>query len=205
MAQCRICGNVSGNHSYELKELMYGHEETFKYFQCSNCSCLQIYEIPELIGRFYPEEYYSFSSGPKVKTSPIEKFIQYHRFRQSLFGNDLLGSILAPFLKKSPVLETMKHAGIKENMKVLDIGCGAGLILYLMRLAGMKNLTGIDPFIKDNIIYDEHLRILKKDILNQKEIKDIVTFIANLIDKKEDLEQIEFDKEFHFENYHEIY
>ena len=38
------------------------------------------------------------------------------------------------------------------------------------------------------------------ELSNEKEIKDIVTFIAKLIGKKEDLEHITFDKGFHLES-----
>jgi SAM-dependent methyltransferase len=164
VAKCRICGNDADNYFYELKELMYGTGEKFKYFQCSKCNCLQIETLPGDMAKYYPQDYYSFTETPQIKTSEIEQFLQYHRYRQCLFGNNLLGSTMRPFLKKSPELETMKKAGIKEHMSVLDVGCGAGLILYLMGLAGMKNLTGIDPYIKDDIHYSEHLRVLKKDI-----------------------------------------
>ena len=37
------------------------------------------------------------------------------------------------------------------------------------------------------------------ELSNEKEIKDILTFIANLIEKKEDLDYIKFDKRFHLE------
>jgi len=38
------------------------------------------------------------------------------------------------------------------------------------------------------------------ELSNDKEIKDILTFIANLIEKEEDLEHIKFDKIFHLES-----
>ena len=38
------------------------------------------------------------------------------------------------------------------------------------------------------------------ELSNEKEIKDILTFIANLLEKEEDLEHIKFDKEFHLES-----
>ena len=38
------------------------------------------------------------------------------------------------------------------------------------------------------------------ELSNEKEIKDILTFIANIVEKKEDLEHIKFDKRFHFES-----
>jgi SAM-dependent methyltransferase len=194
VTKCRICGNDADNFFYELKELMYGTGEKFKYFQCSKCNCLQIGALPGDMAKYYPQDYYSFTETPQIKTSEIEQFLLYHRYRQCLFGNDLLGSAMRPFLKKSPELETMKKAGIKEHMSVLDVGCGAGLILYLMGLAGMKNLTGIDPYIKDDIHYSEHLSVLKKDIYEIEGKWDFI-FVNHVLEHVAD--QLQFFKEIH--------
>jgi SAM-dependent methyltransferase len=194
VAKCRICGNDTDNFFYELKELMFGTGEKFKYFQCSKCNCLQIEEIPENIGQYYPQDYYSFSSTPKLISSPLSKFLLYHRYRRCLFGKNLLGSLMMPFVKKSPELETMKKAGIKEKMSVLDVGCGAGLILYLMGLAGMKNLTGIDPFIKDDIHYSEHVKVLKKNI-NELDGKWDFIIVNHVLEHIDD--QFQFFREIH--------
>lgn len=44
--QCRVCSNIKNNVTYEVPEMMYGTRETFTYFQCARCRCLQIVEIP---------------------------------------------------------------------------------------------------------------------------------------------------------------
>jgi SAM-dependent methyltransferase len=194
VAKCRICGNDSNNIFYNLRELMYGTGEKFEYFQCSNCKCLQIADLPADIAKYYPQDYYSFAETPQINASGIKQFLLYHRYRQCLFGNNLLGSLLLPFLKKSPELETMKKAGIKEEMSVLDVGCGSGLMLYLMGLAGMKNLTGIDPFIKDDIHYSEHVKVLKKNI-NELDGKWDFIIVNHVLEHIAD--QFQFFREIH--------
>ena len=44
--KCRICNNIEGNKTYEVREMMWGLRETFAYFQCSKCECFQISQIP---------------------------------------------------------------------------------------------------------------------------------------------------------------
>ena len=61
---CKICGNNKGNRIYHAKEMMLGLKHEFVYFECSECECLQIADIPENIGDYYPSHYYSFK---KVK------------------------------------------------------------------------------------------------------------------------------------------
>jgi 2-polyprenyl-3-methyl-5-hydroxy-6-metoxy-1,4-benzoquinol methylase len=177
---------------------MYGTGERFPYFKCSKCQCLQIEQLPEDIAKYYPDDYYSFSETPHIINSSLKKFLLYHRYRQCLFGGDLLGKILLKFLKRSPELEMMKKAGIKEGMSVLDVGCGSGLVLYLMNLAGMKKLIGIDPYIKHDIHYNDELSILKKDIYAMEGKWDFI-FINHV------LEHINYQQKFFNEVYKKLH
>ena len=58
---CRICGTQGEFQSYLVREMMQGTKEEFEYFVCGNCNCLQIAEVPEDLGKYYGENYYSFS------------------------------------------------------------------------------------------------------------------------------------------------
>mgnify|MGYP000938470375 CR=1 FL=1 len=40
--------------SYVAREMMIGMREEFRYFQCANCDCLQIEEVPVNMDKFYP-------------------------------------------------------------------------------------------------------------------------------------------------------
>jgi hypothetical protein len=57
--KCRVCDNESGNKVYIVPEMMYGTGETFIYFQCSQCMCLQIADIPSDMTAYYPRDYYT--------------------------------------------------------------------------------------------------------------------------------------------------
>jgi len=57
---CKICNNQSHNYSLTARERMLGLDDEFEYFECSNCKCIQIIEIPEDMNRYYPENYYSY-------------------------------------------------------------------------------------------------------------------------------------------------
>ena len=60
-SRCRICGAYHNNKTYTAKEMMYGTKEEFDYFICGNCGCMQIRKIPEDMGRYYKDNYYSMA------------------------------------------------------------------------------------------------------------------------------------------------
>lgn len=61
-SKCRICGNRSEHKVYRVKEMFFGTGQEFDYFECDNCQCIQIMEIPENLGEFYEKGYYSFKN-----------------------------------------------------------------------------------------------------------------------------------------------
>lgn len=59
-SKCRLCGDEAEHKVFYVKEMFFGTGEEFTYFECDKCQCIQIWEIPENIGKFYGEGYYSF-------------------------------------------------------------------------------------------------------------------------------------------------
>ena len=59
-SKCRICGEEAEHKVYRVKEMFFGTRQEFDYFECGNCQCIQILEIPKNLGDFYGNEYYSF-------------------------------------------------------------------------------------------------------------------------------------------------
>ena len=51
-----------------------------------------------------------------------------------------------------------------NTSSVLDVGCGAGEFLCKLAKQGFVNLTGCDPFIDNDIFYENGVRIYKKEI-----------------------------------------
>jgi SAM-dependent methyltransferase len=59
--ECRICGAEGEFNSYLAREMMQNKRDEFEYFACPKCGCLQIARIPENLGDYYGEGYYSFT------------------------------------------------------------------------------------------------------------------------------------------------
>lgn len=174
---CRICGNTSNNKKFVIREMMFGYNDLFPYFECASCGCLQIENVPPDMTRYYPGSYYSF----KARSSPVEpqSFIPKLRrlLRRKIDNIVTFQKRFSPILKHifpdHTLIRTLKHylppnglsgTDIKENSRVLDLGCGSGKLLLALNRAGVKNLLGVDAYIEKDIEYSKNFKILKSTI-----------------------------------------
>jgi ubiquinone/menaquinone biosynthesis C-methylase UbiE len=58
----------------------------------------------------------------------------------------------------------LKNKFLSRHDKILDVGCGAGKLLFSLKENGFDKVLGIDPFLTDTILYKNGLTILKKTI-----------------------------------------
>jgi len=65
------------------------------------------------------------------------------------------------------VTEVVEELGISKDAKILDVGCGSGEILYILKTCGFKNLVGVD-IIDQNL---KGIKYFKIDINNPEELK----------------------------------
>ena len=170
---CIICENIGGNTSLEVKELQLGLNENFTYQLCKECGSLQLLDPPTDLSKYYPNEnYYSFQRNAPQLTDPgllrliKTKYLLYKEQR-------LAGALLTTAYKEPEYYGWMRHARVKLNDKILDVGCGTGDLLRKLHKMGFKDLTGIDPFI-DKEIKIGPINIYKKDIFSMDGKYDLV-------------------------------
>lgn len=170
---CILCGNTNNNKSYTVKELQLGLDEYFEYQLCGSCGSMQLQDVPDNLGKYYPnEDYYSFKLDMHIhkKADTIRKI----QAEYLLFGkNKILGSLLSIGYKMPEQYEWMKITGAKYESAILDIGTGNGSLLAKLFQIGFTNLTGIDPFINASQDYGS-IKILKKNIYEVTEKYDVV-------------------------------
>lgn len=171
--KCRICGNEKENQSYIAREMMFGIKDVFRYFQCSKCKCLQIEDFPPNISKYYPDDYYSYKTI--FYRNKIEKFLIGLRDNYALFGKGFIGKLLYSKYPKE-ALRCLSLLPVRKDTNILDVGCGAGDLLYSLSELGMKNLLGVDPFNAKDIDYENGLRIQKKQIHDVEGKWEIVMF-----------------------------
>lgn len=71
--KCRICGKEAEHKVYHVKEMFFGTGQEFDYFECDNCQCIQITEIPENLEEYYGKNYYSFRKPEIHKPQTMER------------------------------------------------------------------------------------------------------------------------------------
>ena len=172
--KCRICESTDDHTTYQVKELMLGMRDEHEYFQCKNCGCLQITQVPDNLPEYYPSEnYYSYDApdnGNWLKQQLVKQRDNYAATGQSLPGRLL--NLLMPNAK----LSTLGPLNINKQSRILDVGCGAGILLHSLRNIGFQNTLGIDPFNQQDIQYPNGLKIEQRDIFSESGEWDVIMF-----------------------------
>lgn len=175
MNACKICGNTENNKTLIAQERIFGFGGAFEYLECGNCGCIQLMNVPEDLGKYYPnDQYYSYNSSENFSdTKGIANAIRRIQSDYLLFGKrPLLGSILSAG-NTHPYFNWLKKVGINYESSILDVGCGGGQLLFKMRRNGFKNLTGADPFNAKDIHINE-VNIYKKDVFEMEGSWDFI-------------------------------
>jgi len=164
MSICRICHNEEGNVSYLTREMMFNFRDEFEYIKCAHCGCLHLAEIPEDLSKYYPDAYYSYQEPPRKEYSALLLRLRKIRSRHFLGQRSFVGGLLAALSTQQEHFDWLKRAGVNFDSEILDAGCGAGKLLLKLRREGFHNLTGVDPFIAEDIAYENGVRVYKKEL-----------------------------------------
>ena len=172
-APCKICSNSSNNSLLKVKEMYFGTRQEFEYLECSKCGTLQIINLPADYSVHYPKEYFTYNQKHENKIKAI-----FNKYRdQSAFGiRSVPGDLLLRKFGEPVYVTRLKNAEAGLSSRILDVGCGKGILLHKMRESGFIYSEGVDPFIDDTIKYRNGLTIHKKNIYNVTGKYDLVMF-----------------------------
>lgn len=143
---------------------MFGSREEFPYLECDDCGCVQLAESPVDLSRYYGEGYYSTAPA---RARPKGIHASFKRLRTRAYLESSTGFIGRTLLKTfgpPQLLDWIRHAGIRQRDRILEVGCGSGQLLLAMQSEGFSCLTGVDPFIERDIDYGNNLKIHKRKL-----------------------------------------
>ncbi|GAB6094217.1 hypothetical protein JCM14469_04690 [Desulfatiferula olefinivorans] len=121
---CAVCGSpVSLSFLSNLREVEYGLPWTGRLMQCPACGLVQQSPMPSVIEAlsFYPDEYIHYNPQPEG-------------FRGFLMG-----------IYMQRTVRLLKRLGVRQGMTLLDIGCGAGEKLAVLRDRLGLDVRGVEP------------------------------------------------------------
>lgn len=182
---CEICSNKNDNEILKVREMYFGTREEFDYLKCSECGCLQLVNPPDYLSKYYPKDYFTYQQKPENK---IKSFLNRYRDKAAMGEPNFIGNILLKNFGEPTYVKRMRTADVGFKDKILDVGCGKGILLFKMKQSGFVNVMGIDPFINETIVYKNGLRILKGNLSEIREKFDFIMFNHSFEHMKEPLE-----------------
>lgn len=184
---CPPCGSESWRHSIVVAECMYGTGEWFQYRVCSNCGSLCLADRPNRSRGDYDAAYYSIAKDPSVLFSAPYAQIISTLGRVALEGPEVLLNVL-DFLTAHkglrgmfPVYRALRAARVRRRASaILDVGCGSGMVIVALSIAGLPSPTGIDPHTPSARVFRNGTRIAKCELADASGKFDIVMFHHSL-------------------------
>jgi SAM-dependent methyltransferase len=132
---CRICQSSETKIVCRAREMMIGLRETFDYFECASCGCVQIVEFPPSMDKYYSGDYYSLRTPDSIAGKVSEVGLRWISGLNRFAGHFGIRQWPLRFVPKRLPLET----------PILDVGAGAGYFASTLFRAGFANVHGIDP------------------------------------------------------------
>jgi SAM-dependent methyltransferase len=182
---CPACAGTRAAAHLEVKEMMFGADERFEYVECADCGTLRLLDVPTDLSPYYPQNYYSVELDPEgaIGRPPVRQFVRLVA-GSALFGTRVVSTVARTALRKREfrtlmsILGGVRAAGLPRgrDTRVLDVGCGSGMLVYALSLAGLSDVLGSDPFAPHGRTFDTGATIEPVDLDQVTGTFDLVMF-----------------------------
>jgi SAM-dependent methyltransferase len=148
---CALCGNRVANCVFRAKEMMFGTRVAACYLECGSCGCVQLISPLPDVAVAYPPDYYSLSEKPVVHGSRGARFAKSARTALALRLPVALAEYAVARKRLGPHIAWFAGLGIRLRTSILDVGSGSGGFCAELYGEGFRDVTGIDPFIREDL------------------------------------------------------
>jgi len=169
---CPYCLSEKVKDRYQVKESMFGTGESFELTECGTCFSMYQASPPQDMSVYYGEGYYSM--GLDVSQSKLKTWAKGLVARQLLGYKSTAGTLLSRILPTPVAATWLGFAGARLDESVLDVGCGNGFYLQVLRDFGFTNLTGVDPFMDASTLLPGGIQLIKGEISDISQTYDFI-------------------------------
>ena len=158
--KCEICGNKEFTNLFKGSDKLLNIEGEFTLMECNNCGVEFLNPQPsnnELKKYYNSNKYYSLKKIDKDSYKLKLKLFLYQLYYTK--NKNYFCKLLF-----SPIKFMIRSTVIKSNIKILDIGCGAGQFLFEMKSCGLRTF-GIEVGDFDK---SEDLNIRNTNLIDAK-------------------------------------
>lgn len=183
--RCPACAGTSRTRVLVVRENMFAHGEEFDYSVCPDCGSLSLISIPEDMTPYYPSNYYSVDLDPeRALGAPVVRQFAQLLAGSVLWGRGVLSGTATTVIPRRQlrtlvsVLRSIRRAGLTNGKatRVLDVGCGSGMLVFALGLAGMKDVTGVDPFMSNDRDLSTGGRLRRQNLNEVEGRYDLIMF-----------------------------
>lgn len=167
--KCSVCFNTNDNRTIEAYDRYSGH--SFLYLSCAHCGSLILQDVPSNLASYYAKGYYSF-----IDSNPASLLGSFKQKRDvfTFTRKGMTGGLLNLFSRNANLV-ALRKIQLQKEQSVLDIGCGSGKEIRLLRDLGYQYVVGADPFIDANIMYDNTVLVYKASLYDMHDKYDVIT------------------------------
>src|SRR4051812_30357191 len=140
--RCSVCEVDDAEWQFAAVDRLHGTPGTYQYVQCRRCATLypDPCVAPEQLGALYGDDYAPHSAAPSIgggsRQKPLRERMQ-DRLRYYLIFRAL-------YALKGMRLDRKTYEKLGHDSRVLDVGCGSGSYLNMLRLETGAQVHGID-------------------------------------------------------------
>jgi SAM-dependent methyltransferase len=175
VGRCPACGSAERELLFRSHDWVHEVAGSFPIRRCSRCRSLypDPRPAPEALDAYYPADYYAYTPHPRhelwTRTDPAARLwyaVKRAALRRRGYTHHGGSAVLAATVARLPVVRSRATFSLgitlhpwRSGGALLDVGCGNGRYLDLMRALGWSRAVGVDTSATAVARAREHLGV----------------------------------------------